>query len=120
MGAVHKLDLTSDVTHLLVGNIDTAKYKYVAKERQDIHVLSPAWLEAVRASWMEGGDTDVAALEEQFRLPPFAGLQICVTGFDDCTYLPPFTWELTERAQCSAATKPHSGNSPGKWCTVSW
>lgn len=84
MGATHKLDLTSDVTHLVVGNTDTPKYKYVAKERQDIKVLSAQWLGAVRASWVKGGDTDVAALEEQHKLPAFAGLQICVTGFDDC------------------------------------
>lgn len=66
MGATTKLDLTSDVTHLIVGNIDTAKYKYVAKERRDIKVLSIDWLEAVRASWLEGGVTDVEALERQY------------------------------------------------------
>lgn len=85
MGATHKLDLTSDVTHLIVGSIDTPKYKYVAKERQDIKVVSTSWLEAVRLSWMEGGNTDVEALEEEYRLPTFFGLQICVTGFDDGT-----------------------------------
>ncbi len=83
MGAVHKLDLTSDVTHLIVGNIDTPKYKYVARERQDIKVVSPEWLDAVRKSWLEGGDTNVIALENQYALPTFAGLHICVTGFDD-------------------------------------
>ena len=31
MGATHKLDLTGEVTHLIVGDIDTPKYKYVAK-----------------------------------------------------------------------------------------
>lgn len=90
MGASVKLDLTSDVTHLIVGNIDTPKYKYVAKERMDIKVLSPGWLEAVRSSWLEGGVTDVAALEEEYHLPTFFGLQICVTGFDDrmCAPIP--------------------------------
>ncbi|KAK5003679.1 protein kinase activating protein dpb11, partial [Cryomyces antarcticus] len=84
MGAVHKLDLTSDVTHLIVGNTETPKYQYVAKQRPDVKVLRPEWVEAVRLSWMEGGDTDVAALEEEYRLATFAGLTICVTGFDDC------------------------------------
>ncbi|OCL05394.1 BRCT domain-containing protein, partial [Glonium stellatum] len=83
MGAVHKYDLTSDVTHLIVGNIDTPKYKYVAKERPDVKVLTPQWLEAIRLSWIGGGDTDVAALEEEHRVPTFQGLRICVTGFDD-------------------------------------
>ncbi|OCK82340.1 hypothetical protein K432DRAFT_402994 [Lepidopterella palustris CBS 459.81] len=83
MGAVHKYDLTSDVTHLVVGNIDTPKYKYVARERPDVIVVTPAWLEAVRLSWMEGGDTDVVALEQEHRVPTFQGLKICVTGFDE-------------------------------------
>ena len=82
MGAVHKLDLTSDVTHLIVGNIATPKYRYVAKERPDIKVLHPDWIEAVRLSWMEGGDVDVQALEKDHLLPPFSGLEVCVTGFD--------------------------------------
>ena len=83
MGAEHKLDLTSDVTHLLVGSITTPKYRYVAKDRPDIKVLHPEWIEAVRVSWMEGGDVDVEGLEEKHRLKPFRGLQICVTGFDN-------------------------------------
>jgi len=83
MGAVHKLDLTSDVTHLIVGDTDTPKCKYVAKERPDVKCLLPEWVEAVRQTWMEGGDTNVEALELEHRLPTFAGLKVCVTGFDD-------------------------------------
>ena len=83
MGAVHKLDLTSDVTHLIVGDTDTPKYKYVAKERPDVKCLSPNWIEAVRLSWIEGGETDVEALELQYGLPTFMGLKVCVTGFED-------------------------------------
>ncbi|EON70028.1 hypothetical protein W97_09294 [Coniosporium apollinis CBS 100218] len=83
MGAIHKYDLTSDVTHLIIGNIDTPKYKYVAKNRPDVKVVTPAWIGAVRNSWMEGGDTDVEALENEYRVPTFSGLRICVTGFED-------------------------------------
>lgn len=83
MGAVHKLDLTSDVTHLIVGNVDTPKYKYVAKERPDVKVVLAEWVDAVRDSWMQGGDTNVAALEEEYRVPTFFGLRICLTGFED-------------------------------------
>lgn len=83
MGATHKFDLTSDVTHLLVGDIDTPKYKYVAKERPDVKVVLPAWLEAVRQSWMEGGATDVSTFEEQYKVPPLYNLRISITGFDD-------------------------------------
>lgn len=83
MGAVHKLDLTSDVTHLIVGSINTPKYRYVAKERPDIKVLHSDWLEAVREAWMEGEEVNVAELEREHRFPIFFGLQICLTGFID-------------------------------------
>ncbi|KAJ4400878.1 protein kinase activating protein dpb11 [Didymella pomorum] len=84
MGATIKLDLTSDVTHLVAGNTDSAKYKYVAKLREDVKVLSPGWLEALREVWMEGDDNmDVASLEKQYRLSTFFGLKICLTGFDN-------------------------------------
>lgn len=92
MGADHKYDLTSDVTHLVVGSIDTPKYKYVAKERADVKVVVPEFIEAVRRSWMEGGDTDVAALEVAYKVPTFFGLRICVTGFEDRRSGRPIKW----------------------------
>jgi len=85
MGAIHKLDLTSDVTHLLVADIDTPKYKHVAKARPDIYVLKPDWIQAVRSVWVQGGSVDIDALAEEYRLPTFHGLRICVTGFDEGT-----------------------------------
>jgi DNA replication regulator DPB11 len=86
MGATIKLDLTSDVTHLIVGNTRSDKYRYVAKCREDVRVLLPGWLEAMRTEWMKGGDVDVEALEQQYRLPTFYGLKICLTGFDNSMY----------------------------------
>lgn len=83
MGAVERTDLTSEVTHLLVGATDSPKYKFVARERNDVVVLKPEWIEAVRQSWMQGGDTDVRALEREYKLPTFFGLTLCITGFSD-------------------------------------
>jgi DNA replication regulator DPB11 len=84
LGATIKLDLTSDVTHLIVGSTDSAKYRYVAKCREDVKVLLPTWLEAMREIWLEGDDDlDVAALEAEHRVPTFLGLKICLTGFDN-------------------------------------
>lgn len=83
MGAEHALDLTGEVTHLIVGDSDTPKYKYVAKERPDIVVLDPAWIDAVREAWIDGGDVDVQGLERMYRCPTFAGLKICITGVPD-------------------------------------
>ena len=84
MGAASKLDLTSDVTHLIVGDVDTPKYKYVAKERPDVVCLSPDWVYAVREAWMEGGELDIDSYEQKYKCPTFMGLRICVTGFEDC------------------------------------
>lgn len=84
MGAVHKLDLTSDVTHLIVGDSSTPKYKYVARERPDVKILTPGWIEAVRQLWIHFQDIDLHALEERHRLPVFAGLRICLTGIEEC------------------------------------
>lgn len=83
MGAEHKLDLTSDVTHLIVGETQTPKYKYVAREREDVKCLREEWVPAVRKSWMEGADVPLQLLEDQFRLPTFHQLKICITGFED-------------------------------------
>jgi DNA replication regulator DPB11 len=83
MGAVHALDLTGEVTHLIVGDSNTPKYRYVAKERPDIIVLDPAWIDAVREVWIDGGDVDIHGLERMYKCPTFAGLKICITGFND-------------------------------------
>ncbi|KAK5117813.1 hypothetical protein LTR85_008788 [Meristemomyces frigidus] len=83
MGAIFKLDLTCDVTHLIVGSITTPKYRYVAKDRPDIKVLDNDWVEAVRQTWMKGEEVNVEELEEMHRFGTFAGLKICITGFDD-------------------------------------
>ncbi|CEJ58775.1 hypothetical protein PMG11_07421 [Penicillium brasilianum] len=86
MGAIERPDLTADVTHLLVGATDSPKYKFVARERNDVTVLRPEWIEAVRQSWMQGGDTDIQALVKQYELPTFFGLTICITGFADMAF----------------------------------
>ncbi|KAL5427530.1 hypothetical protein PMIN04_001295 [Paraphaeosphaeria minitans] len=83
MGAQIKLDLTSDVTHLIVGNANSAKYRYVAKAREDVKVLFPPWIHAVQKVWMTGEDVNTLEVEEQWRLPTFYGLKICLTGFDN-------------------------------------
>ncbi|KAL8944688.1 MAG: hypothetical protein Q9216_000256 [Gyalolechia sp. 2 TL-2023] len=86
MGAVHKYDLTSDVTHLIVGDTDTPKYKFVAKERPDVKCLLPTWVEALRQLWIDDVEPDFQALESQYRLPTLHKLRICLTGFEDPAY----------------------------------
>lgn len=86
MGAQHKLDLTSDTTHLIVGSTDTPKYQYVAREREDIKVLRPEWVEAVREYWINDLALDLDALDREYRMPTLAGLKICITGFEDISF----------------------------------
>lgn len=83
MGAKHVYDLTSDVTHLIVGEYDTPKYRYVAKERPDVQVLTPGWVDAVRSLWIADQKIDMDALEKEHALPTFASLKMSVTGFDN-------------------------------------
>ncbi|KAI1435133.1 hypothetical protein GGR50DRAFT_658680 [Xylaria sp. CBS 124048] len=71
MGGVHKYDLTLDVTHLIVGDYNTPKYRHVAKERPDIKPMAAGWIEAVRRLWVEDQEMDFAALEEQWKLRTF-------------------------------------------------
>ncbi|EXJ75132.1 uncharacterized protein A1O5_01828 [Cladophialophora psammophila CBS 110553] len=103
MGAEHKLDLTSDTTHLIVGSTDTLKYQYVAREREDIKVLRPEWIEAVRDHWIKDLPLDLDALTQQFRVPTLAGLKICITGFDDLAF----------RAQVQKNVKENGGEYTG-------
>ena len=91
MGASHRPDLTFDVTHMVIGEVSTdstPKYKYVARERPDVVVLRPEWIQSVRESWMSGDDdaVDLRTLEEEYRFPVFGQLSICLTGFEDCEY----------------------------------
>jgi DNA replication regulator DPB11 len=86
MGAQHKYDLTSEVTHLIVGEYNTPKYRYVAKERPDVKIMKPEWIEAVRKLWINDEYIDLQALQIEYTLPTFSQLKICMTGFEDREY----------------------------------
>lgn len=83
MGAVYKADLTTEVTHLMVGDHQTAKYRYVARERGDVRPMSCEWIEVVRELWMHDKHLDIEQLERQFTLPTLHSLSISMTGCDD-------------------------------------
>lgn len=86
MGAKHILDLTTEVTHLIVGHSDTPKYRYVAKARDDIKVVHLGWIEAVREVWMNGGNVDLKKMEDEHWFPAFHSLHISITRYDDGTH----------------------------------
>jgi DNA replication regulator DPB11 len=102
MGAMHSIHLTSDVTHLLVGDTNSDKYKFVARERNDVLAMNPEWIEAVRHSWTQGEDMDVEALEKKYRLATLHGLKICITGFSDRELAGVFDWVWSLANKCAA------------------
>ncbi|KAL8371141.1 hypothetical protein RB595_001134 [Gaeumannomyces hyphopodioides] len=100
LGGVHKYDLTPDVTHLIVGEYDTPKYRHVAKERPDILPMAAGWIQALRDLWTKDAPIKFRELERAWRLKTFetdgnlhsssltsindrGRLLICLTGFDD-------------------------------------
>lgn len=85
MGARCTYDLTMENTHLIIGDGNTPKYRYVAKERPDVKVLLSSFVEAVLNAWKTGGVVKISPLEEEHRAPPLYGLSVCLTGFNDAT-----------------------------------
>lgn len=59
------------MTHLIVGEHDTAKYRHVAQERPDIRLMAVGWIEAVRRLWMAAAEIDFASLETEWSLKTF-------------------------------------------------
>lgn len=82
MGAVSQADLTSDVTHLIAARIQTEKYRFAAKHRTDLKLMTVEWITAIHAVWMSGKDVNLPLSEVKYRLPIFHGLRICVTNLD--------------------------------------
>ena len=83
MGGAHRFDLTLDVTHLIVGDYDTPKYKYVAKERYDVRPMAAKWIEAIRELWINDQLINMESLEREHTLPTLTSLKFSMTGCDD-------------------------------------
>ncbi|KAF4991053.1 hypothetical protein FGRMN_8078 [Fusarium graminum] len=101
LGGIHKYDLTPDVTHLIVGDYDTPKYRHVARERPDIKAMDAAWIENLSEIWKNDDEIDYRQLEHKHQLKPLEkrgidptiqpkqgeaerdSLLICLTGFGD-------------------------------------
>jgi len=83
MGGLTRADLTVDVTHMIVGDYDTPKYRYVAKHREDVRPMTLEWIETLRKLWINDQAIDMKLLEQQHTLPPFTSLRFSMTGCDD-------------------------------------
>ncbi|KAG4435803.1 hypothetical protein IFR05_008724 [Cadophora sp. M221] len=103
MGATHTYDLTLDVTHLIVGEYETPKFRYVAQKRLDVMPMMITWIEAVRELWINDQEIDMPLLEQQHRMPTFHSLRFSMTGCDD----------LTERLEIAAQVKANGATYEG-------
>ena len=73
MGARFSPDLNEDVNYLIASKSGSLKYSQAVE--QNIPILSPSWVEECHR------EKKLVPIEG-FRLPPFTGLSICVTGLD--------------------------------------
>ncbi|KAH7342735.1 hypothetical protein BKA65DRAFT_552354 [Rhexocercosporidium sp. MPI-PUGE-AT-0058] len=103
MGAIHTYDLTLDVTHLIVGEYETPKFRYVAQKRLDVLPMMITWIEAVRELWINDQEINMPLLEQQHRMPTFHSLRFSMTGCDD----------LTERLEIAAQVKANGATYEG-------
>jgi len=76
-------DLTMDVSHLVIGHTNSAKYKFVAKNSPNVEVVLPDFIEALRIAWMNAQEVDLDKYHEQYRAPVFYKLRISLTGFTE-------------------------------------
>ncbi|KAF4624164.1 hypothetical protein G7Y89_g14009 [Cudoniella acicularis] len=99
MGAIHTLDLTLDVTHLIVGDYNTPKYRYVAKERPDVKPMTTKFIEAARELWINDQEIDLESLEKEHLLPTLHSLKFSMTGCDN----PEERLEIAEQVKANGA-----------------
>ncbi|KAI0656497.1 hypothetical protein C8Q70DRAFT_1012254 [Cubamyces menziesii] len=74
-------DLTDKVTHLIAAEPGSAKYRCALANR--IPIMHPSWITESHKIWLRGDDVDVEESVKQYRLPPFAGVVLCVSGIED-------------------------------------
>jgi DNA replication regulator DPB11 len=107
-------DLTMDVTHLVIGAITSAKYKFVAKSSPNVHVVLPEFVRALREAWMSGEEVDLDQFHEKYKAPVFLGLRISLTGFTD-RKRPQSIQNGLVLIICSAISRPSDTANTAKW-----
>ncbi|KAF2666696.1 hypothetical protein BT63DRAFT_415810 [Microthyrium microscopicum] len=103
LGAACTFDLTIENTHLVIGENKTLKYHYVAKERPDIKVVLPAFIDALLEVWKVNGKIDLPKFEGDHKAPALYGLSISLTGFTN----------TAEREQVISTIKSYGANYDG-------
>ncbi|KAK9477681.1 hypothetical protein V1514DRAFT_333139 [Lipomyces japonicus] len=82
MGAKHRVDLMSDVTHIIVNPPEYRdKYFYAVKNRPDIVFLRVEFVFKLHEKWISGYDLNIdQEIMEYGLLRPFDGLSICLSN----------------------------------------
>ncbi len=83
MGGLFRGDLTADITHLIVGAHFSPKYRYVAKNRPDIRVMTLEWIQKIWEHWIGDQPIHLEEMETQYARPALHSLRICITGVED-------------------------------------
>ncbi|AAS53466.2 AFR095Cp [Eremothecium gossypii ATCC 10895] len=89
LGGAFSRDLTAEVHVLVVGNQQSAKYRYVVRQRADVVLVEPQGVEEVYARWLageealgpegEGGrEQALRALRRRFQPGPFGGFYVFI------------------------------------------
>ncbi|KAI0833823.1 hypothetical protein BC628DRAFT_1499098 [Trametes gibbosa] len=81
LGAQSEGDLTDRTTHLIAEESGSAKYRCALES--GIPIMHPSWIIESHKIWLKGDDVDVAEGLDQFRLPPFTGVVLSVSGIED-------------------------------------
>ncbi|KAI9066144.1 hypothetical protein FKP32DRAFT_1664998 [Trametes sanguinea] len=81
LGAGTVSDLTDRVTHLIAEEPGSAKYRCALENR--IPIMHPSWITESHKIWLRGDDVDVEESVRKYRLPPFSGVVLCVSGIED-------------------------------------
>ncbi|KAI0353702.1 hypothetical protein OH77DRAFT_1505190 [Trametes cingulata] len=81
LGAQSVSDLTDRVTHLIAEEPGSAKYRCALENR--IPIMHPSWITESHKIWLRGDDVHVDESIRQYRLPPFSGVVLCVSGIED-------------------------------------
>ncbi|KAI0763303.1 hypothetical protein BD413DRAFT_211081 [Trametes elegans] len=74
-------DLTDKVTHLIAEEAGSPKYRCALEN--GIPIMHPSWIIDSHRIWLRGDDVDVKQSVERYRLPPFNGIVLCITGIKE-------------------------------------
>jgi DNA replication regulator DPB11 len=83
LGGIHYSDLMSDVEYLIVGDRQTAKYRFCIKNRSDIKFIESELILSVYDHWLNGEDDHSHHLNiDEYSLPIFKDLNICFSRIE--------------------------------------